>query len=176
MNLLGAIRNSDTMLRTSSNNISIIVIIIVIIICLRSHGFPTGSYGIPTGFLDRPTTRGYKSFVVGLSRPALSLLPRPLLIPIGVLRDSATGIQQDTDMTPTGSYGFLWVPISTMGPCGSMAGAISDHDDDDDRGDDVGDGDDDHVVGDDDDDDGGGNDGEDDGGSEAGALRASDSG
>jgi len=66
-------------------------------------------------------------------------------------------------MTPTGSYGFLWVPISTMGPCGSMAGAISEHDDDDDRGDDVGAGDDDHVVG-DDDDDGGGNDGDDDGG------------
>ena len=77
-------------------------------------------------------------------------------------------------MTPTGSYGFLWVPISNVGPCGSMAGAISDHDDDDDRGDDVGDGDDDHVVG--DDEDGGGNDGEDDGGSEVGALRASDSG
>ena len=78
-------------------------------------------------------------------------------------------------MTPTGSYGFLWVPISTMGPCGSMAGAISDHDDDDDRGDDVGDGDDDHVVG-DDDEDGGGNHGEDDGGSEVGAQRANDSG
>ena len=23
-------------------------------------------------------------------------------------------------MSPTASYGFLWVPISTMGPCGSM--------------------------------------------------------
>ena len=77
-------------------------------------------------------------------------------------------------MTPTGSYGFLRVPIRTMGPCGSMAGAISDHDDDDDRGDDVGAGDDDHVVG-DDDEDGGGNHGEDDGGSEAGAQRANDS-
>ena len=82
-----------------------------------------GSYGVPTGFLDRPTTRDYKSFVVGLSRPALSLLSRPLLIPIGILGDSyrnPKGYLYDSYgflWVPMDSYGFLWIP---MGSYGSM--------------------------------------------------------
>ena len=70
-----------------------------------------GSYGILVGFLDRPTTRDYKSFVVGLSRPELSLLSRPLLIHIGILVDSyrnPKGYLYD-------SYGFLWVPMGSDG-------------------------------------------------------------
>ena len=39
-----------------------------------SYGCSTGSYGISMGVLDRPAMKGYKSFVVGLSCPPLSLL------------------------------------------------------------------------------------------------------
>ena len=42
-----------------------------------SYGLSTGSYVLPMGKMDRPAMKDYKSFVVGLSCPPLSLLSRP---------------------------------------------------------------------------------------------------
>ena len=104
-----------------------VVMVMVVVMVMRmmvAMRLPMGSYGIPTGFLDRPTARDYKSFVVGLSRPALSLLSRPLLIHIGILGDSyrnPKGYIYDSygflwvSMGPMGSYGFLWVPMGSYG-------------------------------------------------------------
>ena len=53
-----------------------------------SYGIAIGSYGSPVGFLDRPAMKDYKSFLVGLSCPPLSLLSCPAFCSRCILRVS----------------------------------------------------------------------------------------